>query len=153
MKYLVTIIFIFVASTGGYWYGYGIGFLQGTIFQKSDDALRAIDAIRELEYNTEVDAKDLHEIRINNSLIAYGEYLETAHWVLPGLYSADPVIKLSFSLVTLYRRDNPRVVNGIEYAPSNEAFKETEYYQTLERDLKERFDNKDLYFKRAMEAQ
>jgi hypothetical protein len=153
MKYLAVILCILVASIGGYWYGYAVGYLQATIFQMSDDALREIDAIRELQFNPEVDAKDLHEIRINKSLIAYGKYLETAPWALPGFYSADPVIKQSFSFVTLYRKENPRVVNGIEYAPFNRAYKETEEYQLLEQDWKERTENDESYFKRAMEAQ
>ncbi len=153
MKYLAVIIFILVSSVGGYWYGFSVGFSQATTYQISKDALHGIDAIRALKYNAEVDAKDLHEVRINESLVTYGKYLEMPHWALPGLYSADSIIRQSFSLVTSYRRENPRIVEGIEYAPSNQVIKETEEYQLLDQELREQLENEESYFNRAMEAQ
>ena len=153
MKYLTVIIFILMASIGGYWYGFAVGFSQATTFQMSHDALDGIEAIRALRYNAEVDPKDFHEARINESLVTYGKYLEKDYWALPGLYSADSMIKQSFSMVASYRRENPRVLEGIEYAPSDQAFKDTEEYQLLDQELREQLEKEESYFKRAMEAQ
>lgn len=151
MKYAITILIFVAFGLGGYWYGYRVGFEEATILNAADSALDDISAIDELKHNPDVSAQDLHELQINKSLISYGEYMDNASPPIPGFYSVRPALERLFSNVVSYRKENPRVRDGIEYSPSNKEYEKTEEYKQLPHELRQRSEKENLYYKNAME--
>ena len=100
MKYITLTFLFFVVAIAGYRYGYSVGFKESRILNISTNALNRIDAIKEMELNSEINFQALNEIEINGALISYGEYLKEEPAALPLLYSAKSVIHHSFSLIS-----------------------------------------------------
>lgn len=150
-KYLAIVIFIMVSALGGYWYGYAVGFTESRILVIGEYALHEINAIEELKYNPNVNAIDLHEIEINKAITLYGEYKEEGYIALPMFPSAKSAINWRLNRLIAYRKKNPRILNGVEYAPLPHGYKNMEFFDTLDLALKQKILQDEEYYKSVIE--
>lgn len=151
MKYAIIFVTLLLSLSGGYWYGYGVGYEQGIVLNTAENALAEIEDINAIKLDSEVNFKDLHEVKINRSLVKYGEYLENESYYLPVFYSAEPAINDLFGLVVEYRKGNLRKVNGVEYSPFKASFKSSNVYKQLPLEGKNRVALEEHYYERALE--
>ena len=126
------------------------------IFEQGEGALNEISALSELKHNPDANAVDLHEIEINESLIAYGKFLERKKNFAPLLADTDEVIEMHFSQIRIYRKNNPRILNGIQYSPvrmdrvTNQKSMALEQISRLEMGIERETEESIYYYNRAM---
>ncbi|WP_086933092.1 hypothetical protein [Agarilytica rhodophyticola] len=133
-----------------YWNGVQIGLERAAAQKLSLEASYQIDAINQLKQKPDVNVVDLHEARINALLIEYGKYLESKRAIAPGLENVDKATQVLFSQVARYRNGNPRLINGIKYAPFNVNYLSSESYNGLSESQKLKIDLDASYYNKAI---
>ncbi|MEM8497645.1 MAG: hypothetical protein AAF542_06450 [Pseudomonadota bacterium] len=152
MKILVAILVILASLLTGYLYGLHVGKQQTATIDAAKAALASMGMIESLRFHPETDPIDLYEQRINQSLVRYGEYLEKRLIVDPLYPGTNDVIEQMFSGVIAYRKEHPRIVNGVEYAPLKEDFENSKGFKSMEPEHKDRYLRKRDRFDKAMSS-
>lgn len=151
MKYLLIALVVLCSLLGGYWYGYAVGFTESRMLAIGGNAIDEMRAVEELEFNPNVNAKDLHESKITEALINYGKYIEKEEYIaIPLFYSAKPVIYSDLEKLIGYRKENPRIINGKVYSPFIENYEERESFKNLDPSSKKQYIQDEKYYKRVM---
>ncbi|MGQ9427420.1 hypothetical protein ACXYTJ_03975 [Gilvimarinus sp. F26214L] len=152
MKIFAASIFWVVSVCAAYWYGVQIGGSRVGLQFAASDALDSKHTIEILKHATPQDAIDWHESEINQSLVAYGRYLDDPNRFAPGLARTDDATRSLFELVALYRTENPRSIDAgvFEFSGDENRLTEEDMLQ-----IKEAYDAENssniYYFNKAME--
>lgn len=138
MKYLrvcVAIAFSLVAS-GSYLYGVRVGGERLAAHRMAICAFDSLSDVEDLKHNPNPAPLDLYEFGINDALISYGKYLERRKPLAPGLNSIEGTTRLMIRRRAQYRLENPRIIDGISYNPTNTKFLDSADYRALPEERK-----------------
>jgi hypothetical protein len=150
MKYILIISIIIVTSLSSVWYGFKVGLHQGLLMAHGNNASEEMNAIENLVWNEEANARDIHEVNLNNPIVIYGEYLQTKFYFPLFLGSKDDVIDRLYVPPLSYRRANPRIINGAEASPSKLSLSEIEKHSDFSENLKRELILRNKYYQEAM---